>query len=45
MAANVEKSLLIRFVGELDFKQIPVSVKKKEERGMSIRTNSKSFKL
>ena len=33
MAANVEKSPLIRFVDELDFKQIPVSVqrKKKEE--------------
>ena len=32
MAANVEKSLLIRFVDELDFKQIPVSVKKKKKK-------------
>ena len=40
-----EKSPLIRFVDELDFKQIPVSVKKKKERGMSIRTNSNWFKL
>ena len=31
MAANVEKSPLIRFVDELDFKQIPVSVKKKKK--------------
>ena len=31
MAANVEKSPLIRFVDELDFKQIPVSVKRKEK--------------
>ena len=31
MAANVEKSLLIRFVDELDFKQIPVSVKRKKK--------------
>ena len=29
MAANVEKSPLMRFVDELDFKQIPVSVKRK----------------
>ena len=28
MAANVEKSPLIRFFDELDFKQIPVSVKR-----------------
>ena len=31
MAANVEKSPLIRFVDELDFKQIPVSVKRKKK--------------
>ena len=31
MAANVEKSPLIRFVDELDFKQIPVSVKRKRK--------------
>ena len=31
MAANVEKSPLIRFVHELDFKQIPVSVKRKKK--------------
>ena len=31
MAANVEKSPLIRFVEELDFKQIPVSVKRKKK--------------
>ena len=31
MAANVEKSPLIRFVNELDFKQIPVSVKRKKK--------------
>ena len=29
MAANVEKSPLIRFVDELDFKHIPLSVKRK----------------
>ena len=29
--ANVEKSPLIRFVDELDFKQIPVSVKRKKK--------------
>ena len=40
MAANVEKSPLIRFIDELDFKQIPVSVKRKKKIGMSIRTNS-----
>ena len=31
MAANVEKSPLIRFVDELDFKQIPLSVKRKKK--------------
>ena len=31
MAANVEKSPLIRFVDKLDFKQIPVSVKRKKK--------------
>ena len=31
MAANVEKSPLIRFVDELYFKQIPVSVKRKKK--------------
>ena len=31
MTANVEKSPLIRFVDELDFKQIPVSVKRKKK--------------
>ena len=31
MAANVEKSPLICFVDELDFKQIPVSVKRKKK--------------
>ena len=31
MVANVEKSPLIRFVDELDFKQIPVSVKRKKK--------------
>ena len=31
MAANVEKSPLIRFVYELDFKHIPVSVKRKKK--------------
>ena len=31
MAANVKKSPLIRFVDELDFKQIPVSVKRKKK--------------
>ena len=31
MAANVEKSPLIRFVDELDFKQIPVSLKRKKK--------------
>ena len=31
MAANVEKSPLIRFVDEIDFKQIPVSVKRKKK--------------
>ena len=31
MAANVAKSPLIRFVDELDFKQIPVSVKRKKK--------------
>ena len=31
MAANVEKSPLLRFVDELDFKQIPVSVKRKKK--------------
>ena len=31
MAANVEKSPLIRFVDGLDFKQIPVSVKRKKK--------------
>ena len=31
MAASVEKSPLIRFVDELDFKQIPVSVKRKKK--------------
>ena len=31
MAANVERSPLIRFVDELDFKQIPVSVKRKRK--------------
>ena len=31
MAANVGKSPLIRFVDELDFKQIPVSVKRKKK--------------
>ena len=31
MAANVEKSPLIRFVDEVDFKQIPVSVKRKKK--------------
>ena len=31
MAANVEKSPLIRFVDELDFKQIRVSVKRKKK--------------
>ena len=31
MAANAEKSPLIRFVDELDFKQIPVSVKRKKK--------------
>ena len=40
--ANVEKSPLIRFVDELDLTGFR---KKKEERGMSIRTNSNWFKL
>ena len=31
MAASVEKSPLIGFVDELDFKQIPVSVKRKKK--------------
>ena len=31
MAANVEKSPLIRFVDDLDFKHIPVSVKRKKK--------------
>ena len=31
MAANMEKSPLIRFVDEFDFKQIPVSVKRKKK--------------
>ena len=31
MAANAEKSPLIRFVDELDVKQIPVSVKRKKK--------------
>lgn len=31
MAANVEKSSFIRFVDELDFQQIPVSVKRKKK--------------
>ena len=31
MAANVEKSPIIRFGDELDFKQIPVSVKRKRK--------------
>ena len=31
MAANVEKSPLIRFADELDFKQIPISVKRKKK--------------
>ena len=31
MAANVEKSPLILFVDEIDFKQIPVSVKRKKK--------------
>ena len=31
MVANVEKSPLIRFVNELDVKQIPVSVKRKKK--------------
>ena len=31
MASNVEKSPLIRFVDELDFKQIPLSVKRKKK--------------
>ena len=31
MAANVEKTRLIRFVDELDLKQIPVSVKRKKK--------------
>ena len=31
MAANVEKNRLIRFVDELDLKQIPVSVKRKKK--------------
>ena len=30
MAANLEKSPLIRFLDELDFKQIPVSVKREK---------------
>ena len=33
MAANVEKSPFICFVDELDFKQIPVSVKRKKKEG------------
>ena len=35
MAANVEKTRLIRFVDELDLKQIPVSVKKKKKEECS----------
>ena len=31
MAANAEKSPLIRFVDELDFQQIPVSVKRNKK--------------
>ena len=31
MAANVEKSPLIRFADELHFKQIPISVKRKKK--------------
>ena len=31
MAANVEKSHLIRFVDEIDFKQIPVSIKREKK--------------
>ena len=35
MAANVDKSPLIRFVDELDFKQIPVAVKRKKKEECS----------
>ena len=47
MAANVEKSPLIRFVDELDFKQIPVSVKrkKKEECPPGLILSDSNFEL
>ena len=35
MTANAEKSPLIRFVDELDFKQIPASVKRKKKEECS----------
>ena len=35
MAANVEKTRLIRFVDELDLKQMPVSVKRKKKEECS----------